>query len=355
MTPADTRMMGIVHDALRRDLRRARRALATDPPPRQRAAIAAHLAWMAQFLHFHHTGEDEGLFPAVRRNPEAAALVDEMAADHVAIAPALAKLEAADLDALDELEAVLLPHLRREEDELMPLVSATLTDREWRDLEHTHFVAPKSARELGREAHWLLDGLPADRRAVVTGVLSPVPRFVVLHAFARGYRRRRAACWGTTPGADRRVQLQNRVEVHVDAPLDAVWDVVQDVTRVGEWSHECVGAVWLDGATEAVPGARFRGRNRAGLFRWGRICEIVSSEPYELAWRTVPTRAYPDSTEWTIRLRPADDGTVIEQAYRAVRAPAALAIVYGALVPAHRDRTLGLVEDLEHLGEVAAA
>ena len=87
----------------------------------------------------------------------------------------------------------------------------------------------------------------------------------------------------------RRVKLDNAVSVVTDAPIDAVWEVVRDVTRVGEWSAECIGAQWEDGATTAVPGARFRGRNRAGRFRWGRRCEVVSAEPYTLVWRTVPS------------------------------------------------------------------
>src|SRR6187431_2471844 len=100
----------------------------------------------------------------------------------------------------------------------------------------------------------------------------------------------------------RRVQLKNRVDVTVEADIDAVWAVVRDVTRVGEWSHECLGAEWVGFSTEATPGARFRGRNRAGLFRWGRVCEIVSAEPFELVWFTVPTALYPDSSEWRITL-----------------------------------------------------
>ena len=370
MTPADTRMVAIVHEALRRDLRRTRRAVTTEPPPpaAQRSAIAAHVAWLMQFLHEHHAGEDDGLFPAVRRHPDAGALLDELATDHQVIAPAIARLEKAAaeygsgspdptavIEALDELEGALLDHLRREEVELLPLVSAVVSDEEWRRLEREHFLEPKSFRQLGYEGQWLLDGLAADQRAVVTGVLPPGVRQVMVHGFARGYRRRREACWGRTPGATRRVQAENHVAVEVDAPVDAVWQVVRDVTRIGEWSHECVGAVWLDGSTEATPGARFRGRTRAGMLRWGRICEVVSAEPHVFVWRTVPTRRYPDVTEWTIQLLPTDGGgTRIEQAYTA-RAPAVLAIVYGAMVAGHRDRTLALIEDLRRLGEVAVA
>jgi hypothetical protein len=44
------------------------------------------------------------------------------------------------------------------------------------------------------------------------------------------------------------VQKRSRVAVVVDAPVQQVWDVIVDVTRVGEWSHECRTARWLGGA-----------------------------------------------------------------------------------------------------------
>lgn len=152
----------------------------------------------------------------------------------------------------------------------------------------------------------------------------------------------------------RRVQLENRVEVTVDARIDDVWQVLQDVTRVGEWSHECVAAEWLGGATAAEPGALFRGRNRSGVFRWGRRCRIVSAEPYELVWVTVPTALYPDSSEWRIHLAEVAGGTRITQEFRVLRAPKVLAVVYALLIPGHRDRTTALTEDLTRLGAVAA-
>lgn len=33
-----------------------------------------------------------------------------------------------------------------------------------------------------------------------------------------------------------RIQMENSVAVTVDAGIDEVWNVVRDVTRVGEWS-----------------------------------------------------------------------------------------------------------------------
>jgi hypothetical protein len=148
--------------------------------------------------------------------------------------------------------------------------------------------------------------------------------------------------------------MENHVEVTVAARIDEVWEVVRDVTRVGEWSHECVGAEWLDGATAAVPGARFRGRNRAGLFRWGRVCEVVSADPYEIVWRTVPTTLYPDSSEWRIALTDTGAGTTISQRFHVLRAPKVLAFLYALMIPTHRDRGAALAEDLQRLGAVAS-
>ena len=85
---ADTAMMGIVHGALRRDLLRTRDAVTAEPYPqgRQRQALGEHVVWMMEFLHAHHTGEDEGLWPLVRQqNPAAGALLDSMEADHLVI------------------------------------------------------------------------------------------------------------------------------------------------------------------------------------------------------------------------------------------------------------------------------
>ncbi len=369
-SPADTRMMGIVHQALRRDLRRAEMALNGSPhPPREQLdAIARHLRWMMSFLHAHHRAEDEGLYPLVHdRDPAASPLLDAMDDEHRTVASAIAEVEAAAtlgsagddsqadrlIVALTSLSRVLLPHLEREENEMMPVVSSVVTESEWRQLEDKYNLKGKSFTELGFEGHWLIDGATPEDRQRVVGLVPAIPRFILLHGLARSYRRRAAACWATPDRRSRSVQMSGQCQVNVDADPGAVWDVVRDVTRVGEWSHECVDIAWLGGATAATPGARFRGRNKQGIFRWGRTCEIVTAEPYELVWRTVPTALYPDSTEWTIRLHREGNATRIEQTFKVVRAPKLLAVIYGLLLPAHRDRTAALTEDLHRLGDLA--
>ena len=362
--PADTAMMRIVHSALRRDLARALRVLdpAGAPSRSQQAAVEEHLLWMLGFLDRHHRSEDDGLYPLVReRDAGAATLLEDMARDHEAVAGAASRLEAAVRasagqggvaplrSAIDELASVLLPHLQREEDEVMPVVSAAVTSAEWIDIEHEHNLSGKSRRELAREGHWLIDGASTEDRAIVLGLVPPVPRLVLRYGYGPSYRRRSRRCWG--PG--RHVQRLGSVVVDVASPIAAVWEVVRDPTRVGDWSHECVDGAWIGTATEPIPGARFRGRNRQGLLRWGRICEVVRAAPHELVWRTVPTRLYPDSTEWALRLVEVPSGTRIEQTFQVIKG-SWLEPIYATILPAHRDRTEALRRDLHRIGALAS-
>jgi hypothetical protein len=150
--------------------------------------------------------------------------------------------------------------------------------------------------------------------------------------------------------------MTGRAEVTVAAPVDAVWRIVADVTRTGEWSHECRHVGWLDGAVRAAPGVRFRGRNRSRWLRWSRTCEMRTVEPpTRIAWRTIATPMYVDSTEWSIHLEPAGTGTRIVQEYRITRCPRWWEWIATRMIPGHIDRTAALTDDLRRIGAVAAA
>ena len=150
------------------------------------------------------------------------------------------------------------------------------------------------------------------------------------------------------------VQKNSCVEVVVDATVQEVWQVISNVTRVGEWSHECHAARWLGGADGPAPGVRFRGRNRAGWARWGRTCEIVTVDPPRLiVWRTVPTLIFPDSTQWQVELNPSADRTLITQSFTVLRAPWLLDRLYAKFIPSHQDRDARLAEDLARIGPAA--
>ena len=56
--------------------------------------------------------------------------------------------------------------------------------------------------------------------------------------------------------------MRASVTVHIDAPPLEVWEIVSDITRMGEFSPEVVEAEWLGDATGPAVGARFRARNK---------------------------------------------------------------------------------------------
>ena len=370
--PADTSTMRIVHTALRRDLAHAQTALTEPPYPdrAQRAALSAHLRWLVGFLHHHHEAEDDYLYPMVRAaNPGAVTLLNDMAADHDAIQTAMAAAERAaeryarSADAREELAAelgtlsgVLLPHLRREEDDMMPVVSASITEQQWRDWEQTAAKPPR--RELPFTANWLMDSLGADDHALVAAVIrrgaGPVGRWIVTNILVRGYRKAMFRCWGLPQHCSLKAAPAGTASAHASAPPEAVWQLVTDVTRVGEWSHECQGAAWTEGSTHAAVGARFRGSNRAGRVRWSNPCTVyLCNAPSEFGYRTQGGRLMRDSTVWYFALEPEEGGTRLIQRYQ-VRSLAAWADRLGWLIiPAHHDRHAALEGDLERLAAIA--
>lgn len=217
--PPETRTMGIVHSALRRDLKRTRIVLSDGRawPDRRRAALSEHLVWMMSFLERHHTGEDDGLYPMVqRRNADARGLLEDMDAEHQAIHPAMVRLtevaqefrppgtaSAGDLlSAVEDLETVLYPHLKREEEEMMPVVAASITAADWHRWDQEHNIKGIGFGELARTGLWILDGQdPLGEALIGRSVPAPV-RFVIKKGFGPGYRRKAALLWGGSPAAD---------------------------------------------------------------------------------------------------------------------------------------------------------
>ena len=58
--------------------------------------------------------------------------------------------------------------------------------------------------------------------------------------------------------------MRGQAQVHIDAPLDTVFQLVSDVTRMGEWSPECRRCEWIGESRVPVAGARFQGHNALG-------------------------------------------------------------------------------------------
>ena len=216
--PADTVMMGVMHDALRRDFTRARDVLATPGvlARNQAPALAEHVGFMLAFLDAHHHSEDEKLWPLVRtHNPALGPLMEAMSQDHAAIAAQVDQLTDATrrfggapdasnraelVAAIDRLTAVLWPHLDREETELMPGVSATLSAAQWHEFEKSA-KPPFATRVLAEYLNWFLEDLdPVRRHKGLKSLPAPIV-LVSTRVYGRGYQRRAAVRWGTALSA----------------------------------------------------------------------------------------------------------------------------------------------------------
>ena len=106
--------------------------------------------------------------------------------------------------------------------------------------------------------------------------------------------------------------------IHIDADPAAVYGLVADVTRMGEWSPETVSAEWLDGATAAAVGARFKGKNKRKM-SWSTTCTVTAADPgHEFAFDVGK-----GETRWRYRFEPKDAGTDVTESFEVVREPGA--------------------------------
>jgi hypothetical protein len=76
--------------------------------------------------------------------------------------------------------------------------------------------------------------------------------------------------------------LEREVTLTIAAPPAEVWDLVSDVTRIGEFSPETFEARWTHGAEGPAVGARFKGhvkRNGVGPTYWSPCTVTRCVEP----------------------------------------------------------------------------
>ena len=104
--------------------------------------------------------------------------------------------------------------------------------------------------------------------------------------------------------------------IDVAAPPDLVYDLIADVTRMGQWSPECYRCDWLDGATAAAPGTRFRGYNRLGRYRWERTAIIDTADRgSEFTFTTTDDRTGRLETQWQYTMQPTPSGTLLTESF----------------------------------------
>lgn len=231
--PTDAFEMGIVHRTVRRELTRAPGLISRVQPgqPARQKLVASHIANVISALHHHHTAEDERLWPILHaRIPMHSHDIVRMQGQHEQIANSMARVELrlsewlettdsmtprrdawsrttgsliADLEALAELVS---DHLRAEEELMVPLINAHITEPEWRA------VTQQGGSFINRNMWFVLAFLgmaleactPDERRRFLAGM--PRPHRLLARLFARralaGYRARLEGRRSTDPRND---------------------------------------------------------------------------------------------------------------------------------------------------------
>ncbi|MGN9840958.1 NAD(P)-binding domain-containing protein [Nonomuraea sp. H19] len=95
--------------------------------------------------------------------------------------------------------------------------------------------------------------------------------------------------------------------IWIDAEPGLVWDLISDVTRMGEWSPECRRCIWR--GAERGAGARFIGINRRGWVVWVTSNEVEKAE----RGRSFAFRTTTNGVRWGYRLAPVDGGTLVTE------------------------------------------
>ena len=112
--------------------------------------------------------------------------------------------------------------------------------------------------------------------------------------------------------------------VHILASPAAVYVLISDVTRMGEWSPEAQAGEWRDDATGPVEGPRFRGTNGRRL-TWKTIATITATVAgADFAFAIGKNASASPETTWRYTLTAAGDGTDVSESFEIVRAPGAL-------------------------------
>ena len=171
----DTNDMLAVHQVFRDALSAAPSLVGTVAPgdTARSAAVGTYYANVLAFLHSHHTGEDELVWPLLTaRAGEHAAEVERVAGQHRDVDAAIARAEVlvgswtttpdaalttALTTALTDLHGLLVAHLDEEEQIVLPLAAEHLTIEEWGALP-AHGMKSFTGDKL-----WLILGLLRDR------------------------------------------------------------------------------------------------------------------------------------------------------------------------------------------------
>ena len=93
---------------------------------------------------------------------------------------------------------------------------------------------------------------------------------------------------------------------------EELYDMVADVTRVGEWSPMCTACWWDEGVGPHV-GAKFTGRNQQRERTWETRSEVVTADRgHQFTWVVVEP---PNCARWDSSFVSVDGGTEVTETW----------------------------------------
>jgi hypothetical protein len=127
-------------------------------------------------------------------------------------------------------------------------------------------------------------------------------------------------------GIESRPLFQLRAETFIEAEVDAVYALVTDLPRSGEWSPECLGGEWISGTPRETQ-AIFRGKNQraedvvgwAPVVRgvWHTSAVVIRAEPGRIfEWAMLDSSGNRQESIWGFEINQADGGSILAHTFR---------------------------------------
>src|SRR6201998_2900440 len=212
--------------------------------------------------------------------------------------------------------------------------------------------AEERLNPFARKAPWLLQDRLVESGAIYRkGRLPLRPYLVVDRNLYTGQNPASSAML-----AHKLVTDQSSPALHISVsrliPADPMttYDVVSDITTIGQRSPETHAAKWI------THGKKFKGYNHIGpLYRWSTVCKVTEDTPgrtfaFDVAW--------PSKTGWRYDLSAVDDGTEVTLPMTKMQPQAAPVLAIPSMVGVHgrashlragMEQTLkGLAEQAQH-------
>jgi uncharacterized protein YndB with AHSA1/START domain len=137
--------------------------------------------------------------------------------------------------------------------------------------------------------------------------------------------------------------------VVINRPAAEVFAAIADVTRVGEWSPECVAGRWVSPASGPAVGAVFEGDNVAALGpvtlkKWTTSSTVTACEPGRVF--EFVAEGY---TTWRYELSERDGATTVTESFSYAEYEGWQKFLYSTLMRRDRSMVKGMEQTLARM------